>query len=75
MVELALRTHHVPYRVVGGLDLFDRREVKDALAYLRVLHNPDEEQALRRILNWPPRGLGDTTVQRLEAWSREHDAS
>ncbi|MEL6183201.1 MAG: UvrD-helicase domain-containing protein, partial [Myxococcota bacterium] len=74
-VELALRTHHVPYRVVGGLDLFDRREVKDALAYLRVLHNPDEEQALRRILNWPPRGLGDTTVQRLEAWSREHDAS
>lgn len=72
-LELALRAVHVPYRVVGGLDLFDRKEVKDALAYLRVLHNPDEEQSLRRILNWPPRGIGDTTVAKVEAWAQAQD--
>lgn len=70
-VELALRASHIPYRIVGGLDLFDRKEVKDAIAYLRVLHNPDEEQALRRIMNWPPRGLGDTTVRKVDNWARD----
>ncbi|MBX2812872.1 MAG: UvrD-helicase domain-containing protein [Myxococcales bacterium] len=70
-VELALRASHIPYRMVGGLNLFDRREVKDVIAYLRVLHNPDEDQALRRIVNWPPRGIGDTTIKRVDNWARE----
>lgn len=72
-IELALRAAHVPYRVVGGLDLFDRREVKDALAYLKVLHNAEDEQSLRRILNYPPRGIGDTTVERIDDWARARD--
>ena len=70
-VELALRRAHVPYRVVGGLDLFDKKEVKDALAYLRVLDNGDDEQSLRRIVNFPPRGISDATVERVDAWARE----
>ena len=70
-IELALRAHRIPYRVVGGLELFDKKEIKDALAYLRVLHNPDEEQALRRILNWPPRGIGDTGLKRIEGFARD----
>ena len=72
-IELALRAAHVPYRVVGGLDLFDRREVKDALAYLKVLHNAEDEQSLRRILNYPPRGIGDTSVERIDDWARARD--
>lgn len=71
-IELGLRTHQVPYRVVGGMDLFDRREIKDALSYLRVLHNPEEEQALRRIVNWPPRGIGDTTLRKVDGYARDH---
>ena len=74
-IELALRAAHVPYRVVGGMDLFDRKEVKDAIAYLRVLHNPDEEQALRRIVNWPTRGIGDTTLRKVDGWGRDHQMS
>ncbi len=72
-IELAMRTALVPYRVVGGMDLFDRKEVKDSLAYLRLLNNPDDEQALRRIINFPPRGIGDTTVKKLDDYARSHD--
>lgn len=70
-IELALRRAHVPYRVVGGMDLFDKKEIKDALAYLKLLVNPDDEQSLRRIINYPPRGIGDTTVKRIDDWARE----
>ncbi|MBK8013644.1 MAG: UvrD-helicase domain-containing protein [Deltaproteobacteria bacterium] len=70
-IELALRRAHIPYRVVGGIDLFDKKEVKDALAYLRVLDNGDDEQSLRRIINFPPRGISDATVERVDAWARE----
>ena len=72
-IELAMRTAHVPYRVVGGLDLFDRKEVKDCLAYLRLLNNPNDEQAFRRIVNFPPRGIGDVTVKKLDDYARRHD--
>lgn len=74
-LELALRWAHIPYRVVGGMDLFDRKELKDALAYLRVLWNPEDEQSLRRIANWPPRGLGPTTLRRVDDWARASDLS
>jgi DNA helicase-2/ATP-dependent DNA helicase PcrA len=59
----------IPYRVIGGTRFYDRREIKDALAYLRVLVNPTDEVSLRRILNVPKRGIGDTSVSRLEAWA------
>lgn len=72
-IELAFRTEGIPYRVAGGQALFDKREVKDVLAYLRVLDNPDDEQALRRIINYPPRGIGDTTVKRIDDWAREQN--
>ncbi|MCK6549008.1 UvrD-helicase domain-containing protein [Myxococcota bacterium] len=71
--ELAFRRAHVPYRVVGGMDLFDKKEIKDALAYLKVLDNPEDEQSLRRILNYPPRGIGDTTVEKIDDWARKRD--
>src|SRR2546423_1796115 len=61
----------IPYRVVGGVKFYDRREVKDALAYLRALANPDDEVSLKRIVNVPKRGVGDTSVAKVEAYSAE----
>src|SRR5579872_3079609 len=65
----------VPYRIVGGLRFYERAEVKDMLAYLRAAYNPADEASLRRVLNVPRRGVGDTTVRRLEAWAREEGVS
>ncbi len=59
----------IPYRVIGGTRFYDRREIKDALAYLRAVANPTDEVSLRRIMNVPKRGIGDTSVARLEAWA------
>jgi ATP-dependent DNA helicase UvrD/PcrA len=63
----------VPYRVFGSLKFYDRKEIKDAIAYLRVLVNPADEVSLRRIINVPKRGIGDGTVAVLERWARESD--
>jgi DNA helicase-2/ATP-dependent DNA helicase PcrA len=65
--ELARRA--VPYKVVGGVRFYERREVKDVLAYLRALDNPADEVSLKRIVNVPKRGVGDTSVKRLESWA------
>ena len=59
----------IPYRVVGGTRFYDRREVKDALAYLRAVVNPSDEVSMKRVVNVPKRGVGDTSVARLEAWA------
>ncbi|MFN2505471.1 MAG: DNA helicase PcrA, partial [Acidimicrobiales bacterium] len=59
----------IPYRVIGGTRFYDRREIKDALAYLRAVVNPTDEVSLRRVLNVPKRGIGDTSMGRLEAWA------
>jgi DNA helicase-2/ATP-dependent DNA helicase PcrA len=59
----------IPYRVFGGVKFYDRREVKDALAYLRSLANPDDEVSLKRIVNVPKRGVGDTSVGKVEAYA------
>jgi DNA helicase II / ATP-dependent DNA helicase PcrA len=63
----------IPYRVVGGVKFYDRKEVKDVLAYLRALANPDDEVSLKRIVNVPKRGVGDTSVARVEAYAAERN--
>jgi len=60
----------VPYRVFGGVKFYDRREVKDALAYLRALVNPDDEVSWKRIVNTPRRGVGDTSVRKVDAYAK-----
>ncbi|MEC2346703.1 3'-5' exonuclease, partial [Paenibacillus barengoltzii] len=55
----------IPYQIVGGIKFYDRKEIKDLLAYLRVLSNPDDDISLTRIINVPKRGIGDTTVAKL----------
>src|SRR5690606_20098253 len=75
VLEEALMRAGIPYKVVGGPRFYDRREVKDALAYLRSVVNPSDEVSLKRVLNVPKRGVGDTTVGRLDAWAAGHGVS
>ena len=69
VLEEHLVRHKIPYKVIGGTRFYERREVKDVLAYLRAVVNPSDEVSLRRIVNVPKRGVGDTSVARLEAWA------
>ena len=71
-VEERLTRVGIPYKVIGGTRFYDRREVKDALAYLKAAANPADEVSLKRIVNTPKRGVGDTTVGRLDAWANAH---
>ncbi len=68
-VEEELVRRDIPYKVVGGTRFYDRREIKDLLAYLRAVANPDDEVSFKRIVNVPKRGVGDTSVERLERWA------
>jgi superfamily I DNA/RNA helicase len=74
-LEHALRQTGIRYHVVGGLSFFDRREVRDFLAYLKLLANPDDDGSLLRIANVPARGLSETTMERLLAWSHDRKCS
>ena len=74
-LELALREHQVPYRVVGGMSFFDRREIKDVISYLQVLVNPSDDVNLLRIINNPPRGIGDGLVESATDFSSDHGIS
>jgi DNA helicase-2/ATP-dependent DNA helicase PcrA len=65
----------IAYQIAGGLRFYERAEIKDMLAYLRLAYNPADEVSLRRVLNVPRRGLGDATVRRLEAWARAEGIS
>ncbi len=70
VVEEQLVRVGVPYKVVGGTKFYDRKEVKDVLAYLRAVVNPDDEVSLKRVINVPKRGVGDTSIGRIDAWAR-----
>ena len=67
--EDAMRRAGIPYRLVGGVSFYTRKEIKDALAYLRLLVNPNDAASLRRIINYPARGVGDTSLDRLAAYA------
>lgn len=70
-VEEALIGQGVPYQIVGGTRFYERKEVKDALAYVRLIHNPFDSVSMLRVLNWPGRGIGQRTEDELTRWSSE----
>ena len=74
-MEDALRKRDIPYRIYGGLSFYQRKEIKDVLAYLRVLVNPRDEESLKRIINYPARGIGQTTVDKLVVGAKQHNLS
>jgi DNA helicase II / ATP-dependent DNA helicase PcrA len=75
VIEEQLVRVGIPYKVVGGTKFYDRREIKDVIAYLRVLTNQADEVSIKRIINIPKRGVGDTSVGRVDAWARSHGRS
>jgi Superfamily I DNA and RNA helicases len=75
IIEERLASAAIPYRVVGGTRFYDRREVKDALAYLRAIVNPSDEVSLKRILNVPKRGIGDGSVTKLDEYAKSNQVS
>ena len=74
-LEEALIAAGIPYRIYGGLKFYDRKEIKDAIAYLKLIYNPDDSQSLRRIINVPKRAIGDTTLKHLQEYADENDIS
>jgi DNA helicase II / ATP-dependent DNA helicase PcrA len=82
--EETLRRKNIPYKIYGGLSFYERKEIKDVLAYFRMVINPEDEEALKRSINYPKRGIGDTTIQKIfelasaldvTPWSLLRDAS
>ena len=71
VIEEAMMRFGIPYKVVGGTRFYDRREIRDAMAYLRAIANPADEVSIKRVLNVPKRGIGDTSVGKLDAYARE----
>ncbi|MBN2485795.1 MAG: UvrD-helicase domain-containing protein [Bacteroidales bacterium] len=73
--EEALRKRNIPYKVYGSISFYQRKEIKDMLAYLKMLVNPNDDEALKRIINYPARGIGKTTLEKLEALAAQKDVS
>ena len=74
-IEDALRKKDIPYRIYGGLSFYQRKEIKDVLAYLRMVINPKDEEALKRIINFPGRGIGQSTVDKLTVAANHYGRS
>lgn len=74
-IEDALRKQDIPYRIFGGLSFYQRKEIKDVVAYLRLIVNPNDEEALVRVINYPARGIGDTTLEKLTVAANHYKRS
>jgi len=74
-LEEALRREKIPYKIIGGVEFYKRKEVKDIVGYLRVLANQNDEESLLRIMNYPQRGIGNTSISKMIAFSRKLDLS
>ena len=74
-IEDALRKRDIPYRIYGGLSFYQRKEIKDVLSYLRLVINPADEEALKRVINFPARGIGQTTIDKLVVAANGYDRS
>lgn len=74
-VEEALIAHAIPYRIYGGLKFYDRKEIKDIIAYLKLIFNPNDSQSFKRIVNVPKRAIGDTTIKHLQTIANMNDVS
>ena len=72
VLEISLRNHGIPYTIIGGVEFYQRKEIKDVLSYLRLCVNPHDEVALWRTINTPTRGIGNTTVKKLKDWASAH---
>jgi len=74
-IEDAFRKSLIPYRIYGGLSFYQRKEIKDIIAYLRVIVNPSDEESLKRIINYPTRGIGSTTIDKILVGARDNKIS
>ena len=74
-IEDALRRKNIPYQIYGGLSFYQRKEIKDILAYLRIIINPNDEESFKRIINYPTRGIGQTTIDKLLIYSNKNNTS
>ncbi|MEE1102607.1 MAG: 3'-5' exonuclease [Alistipes sp.] len=75
VVEQSLRRHAIPYRIYKGSSFYDHKEIKDVMAYIRLVINPKDDEAFKRVVNYPARGIGDTTVSRIEELARSRNQS
>jgi DNA helicase-2/ATP-dependent DNA helicase PcrA len=75
LFEESLRKINIPYKIYGGLSFYQRKEVKDIIAYLRLIANPNDEEAFKRIVNYPARGIGDTTIKKIVGTAELHGVS
>ncbi len=71
-IEEALMSYSIPYKIVGGLKFYDRKEIKDIIAYLKLIYNKNDSQSLKRIINEPKRGIGDTTINKLNQYASDN---
>ena len=71
-LEEAFRKNAIPYEIIGGIRFYERKEIKDVLAYLRLLANPTDEVSLLRVVNYPVRGIGDVTIEHMQRFASEH---
>jgi len=74
-IEEALMSSSIPYKIYGGLKFYDRKEIKDIVAYLKLIYNPNDSISLRRIINVPKRAIGDTTIQKLQKFADDNEIS